>query len=119
LNNIVYIFSGILFVFICVITAVVFIVYRKIFCRNKRSVEQEIAALVSKGLISENYYDNLEMTTISIKTGDDCQLAGYLTSCSNPIGCVLLSHGISSSHAKLLGHVEFFKDRNYDVLLID
>lgn len=119
LNNILFIFLEILLILICGLAFLVFIVYRKIFCRNKRTVQQEIDTLVSKGLIDEGYYDNLAMTRIMIKTKDNCQLAGYLAKCGNPMGCILLSHGISSSHAKLLGHVEFFKAHNYDVLLID
>lgn len=119
MNYIVSFLFRIFIIFICILTILVWIVYRKVFCRKKRTVEQELVTLISKGLIGENYYENLVLKGFSIKASDNCQLAGYLTKCSTPVGCVLLSHGISSSHAKLLGHVEFFKSRNFDVFLID
>lgn len=95
------------------------LVYKNIFLRKKRSIEEEISTLVNKGLISENYYNNLTLTKTIITTSDNYELVGYLTKCENSIGCVLLSHGVSCNHGTMLGHVDFFKKHGYDVFLID
>lgn len=94
-------------------------IYRKLFYRRKKSIENEIKALIENGLISDKYYENLKLNKIIIKSADNLNLAGYLIKCENPIGCIILSHGISCNHATMLWRVEIFKRKNYDVLLID
>lgn len=114
--KIIYIVALILFILILIIT---FHAYRKLFCRKKRTVLEEMQNLIDKNLISRDYYASLYLKNISIKTSDNYNICGYLTSCKNPIGCIILSHGISCNHATMLHHVEFFKNQNYDVLLVD
>lgn len=75
--------------------------------------------LIDKKLITSTYYKDLKLTKIVINSFDNLDLAGYLVKCKNPIGCVILSHGISNNHVTMLSHVEFFRKKNYDVLLID
>lgn len=94
-------------------------IYRKLFYRRKKSIEYEIKTLIENGLISDKYYENLKPSKIIINSADGYNLAGYLVKCKNPIGSIILSHGISCNHATMLWHVEFFKRKNYDVLLID
>lgn len=98
---------------------VTFYAYNKIFLRKKRTISQETQKLINKNLIPKDYYFSLNLEHISIKANDNCNLCGYLTKCQNPIGCIILSHGISCNHATMLQHVDFFKNQNYDVLLID
>lgn len=95
------------------------LVYKSIFLRKKRSIKEEISTLVIKGLISENYYQDLIFKKITIITPDNCELVGYLTKCENSVGCILLSHGVSCNHGTMLGHVDFLKKHGYDVFLID
>lgn len=94
-------------------------IYRKLFYRRKKSIENEIKAQIENGLISDKYYENLKLNKIIIKSVDNYNLAGYLIKCNNPIGCIILSHGTSCNHATMLWRVEIFKRKNYDVLIID
>ena len=94
-------------------------IYRKLFFRKKKSIEDELKALIRRDLISENYYEKLKLNKIFINSEDNYKLAGYITKCKNPSGCIILSHGISCNHATMLWNVELLKRNNYDVLLID
>jgi uncharacterized protein len=94
-------------------------IYRKLFYRKKKSIEDELKALIKRDLISENYYEELKLNRIFINSEDNYKLAGYIVKCKNPIGCIILSHGISCNHATMLWNVELLKRNNYDVLLID
>ena len=94
-------------------------IYRKIFFRKKKSIEDELKALIRRNLIDENYYEDLKLNRIFINSEDNYKLAGYIAKCKNPIGCIILSHGISCNHATMLWNVELLKRNNYDVLLID
>lgn len=112
------IFSIILAVLLFHIVVAVHI-YRKLFFRKKKSIEHELKSLIRNDLISKNYYNELKLNKIIINSKDNCKLAGYIVKCENPIGCVILSHGISCNHATMLWNVELLKRNNYDVLLID
>lgn len=114
--KVIYIIILVLFLLIWIIT---FHAYRKLFCRKKRTLLEEIQNLIDKNLISKDYYSSLNLKSICMKASDNYNLCGYLTSCKNSIGCIILSHGISCNHATMLHHVEFFKNQNYDVLLVD
>jgi uncharacterized protein len=94
-------------------------IYRKLFFRKKKSIEHELKSLIRNDLISENYYEELKLNKITINSRDNYKLAGYIVKCKKPIGCVILSHGISCNHATMLWNVELLKRNNYDVLLID
>jgi pimeloyl-ACP methyl ester carboxylesterase len=119
LNIIYFVLCFFILIYLLFIIGVSNHVYRKLFFRKKRTVDEEIQNLINKNLISEDYYKNLDLKEISITAVDDYKLYGYLTKCENSIGCVILSHGISCNHATMLHHVGFFKKQNYDVLLID
>lgn len=94
-------------------------IYRRLFFRKKKSIEDELRIQITNGLISENYYEELNLNKIIIDSEDNYKLAGYIVKCENPIGCIILSHGISCSHATMLWNVELLKRNDYDVLLID
>jgi len=102
-----------------IIIAVTWNTYLKVFHKRKKSVTEEMNKLIDKKLITSNYYEDLKLAKIVTNSLDNLNLAGYLVKCKNPIGCVILSHGISNNHVTMLSHVEFFRKKNYDVLLID
>jgi pimeloyl-ACP methyl ester carboxylesterase len=106
---------------ICLIIFVITnMVYSSLFKRTKRSVAADIEMLVSKNLITEDYYKRLPMENIKILSKDGITLNGYIIKNSNKsIGWVILCHGISSNHATLLSHVDFFMNYGFSVLLID
>ena len=102
-----------------IIIVVTWNTYLKVFHKRKKSVAEEMNKLIDKNLITSNYYEDLKLTKIVTNSLDNLNLAGYLVKCKNPIGCVILSHGISNNHVTMISHVEFFRKKNYDVLLID
>lgn len=94
-------------------------IYRRLFFRKKKSIENELKTQIRNGLISDDYYEKLNLDKFIINSEDNYKLAGYIVKCENPIGCIILSHGISCNHATMLWNVELLKRNNYDVLLID